>query len=57
MKQQTPQTRGQNKGINRKPEIRDDLDSRKNEEYRSKRDVKKAEVQKKGKQKTAQQFK
>ncbi len=39
------------KGFNRKPEIRDDLDSRKNEEYKSKQEIKKAEAQHKDKQK------
>ena len=32
MKQQNQYTRGNAKGADRKPEIRDDLDSRKNEE-------------------------
>jgi hypothetical protein len=44
------------RGADRKPDIRDDLDSRKNEEYKSKKELKKAEVQNKGKQKTEQQF-
>lgn len=56
MKQQNQYTRGNAKGADRKPEIRDDLDSRKNEEYKTKRDMKKAEVQKKEKQKKDQQF-
>ncbi len=53
MKQQS-QNSGQLKsvkGINRKPEIRDNLDSRKNEEYRTKGQMKKAEIQEKEKQK------
>lgn len=56
MKQQNQYTRGNTKGANRKPEIRDDLDSRKNEEYNSKRDMKKAEVQNTEKKKKDQQF-
>lgn len=56
MKQQNQYTRGNAKGADRKPEIRDDLDSRKNEEYKTKRDMKKAEVQNKEKQKQKQQF-
>ena len=56
MKQQNQYTRGNEKGANRKPEIRDDLDSRKNEEYNSKKDMKKAEVQKTEKKKQDQQF-
>jgi hypothetical protein len=45
-----PTSKG-NAGTTRKPEIRDDLDSRKNEEYATKRDMKKAEVQDKEKEK------
>lgn len=51
MKQQNQNTRAKVKGADRKPEIRDDLDSRKNEEYKTKRDMKKAEAQEKEKQK------
>jgi hypothetical protein len=56
MKQQNQHTRGNLKGADRKPQIRDDMDSRKNEEYKTKRDMKKAEVQNKEKQKQKQQF-
>jgi hypothetical protein len=56
MKQQNHHTRGTLKGADRKPQIRDDMDSRKNEEYKTKRDMKKAEVQNKEKQKQKQQF-
>jgi len=56
MKQQNQNTSGKAKGADRKPEIRDDLDSRKNEEFKTKRDMKKAEVQNKEKQKKDQQF-
>lgn len=56
MKQQNQHTRGTLKGADRKPQIRDDMDSRKNEEYKTKRDMKKAEVQNKEKQKQKQQY-
>jgi hypothetical protein len=51
MKQNNIGVGGQNKSNARKPEIRDDLDSRKNEEYKTKKEMKKAEVQGKEKQK------
>jgi hypothetical protein len=38
-------------GNTRKPDIRDDMDSRKNEEYKSKGKMKQAEVQDKKKEK------
>jgi hypothetical protein len=38
-------------GNARKPDIRDDMDSRKNEEYKTKRKMKQAEEQNKEKQK------
>lgn len=51
MKQQNVDTRVQNRAKEHKPEIRDDLDSRKNEEFKTKKDMKKAEIQNKKKQK------
>jgi hypothetical protein len=44
-------TRPQAKGNARKPEIRDDLDSRQNQEFRTKEQMKKAEIQDKEKDK------
>jgi hypothetical protein len=43
--------RPQAKGNARKPEIRDDLDSRQNQEFRTKEQMKKAEIQDKEKDK------
>ena len=52
MLNQNQDKRPQAKGNASKPEIRDNLDSRKNEEFASKKDMKKAEVQDKEKQKS-----
>lgn len=49
-KNNRPQARSAG-GNTRKPDIRDDMDSRKNEEYKTKSKMKQAEVQGKKKQK------
>jgi hypothetical protein len=51
MIQQNQDKRPQAKGNARKPEIRDNLDSRENQEYKTKEELKKAEIQKKEKDK------
>jgi|GEM_PF-1805453 hypothetical protein len=51
MKKHRNPGKGQNKVFSGKPEIRDNLDSRKNEEFRNTGAIKKAEVQQKEKQK------
>lgn len=56
MKQQNQHTQGKAKGADRKPEIRDDLDSRKNEEFKTKKEMKQAEVQNKEHNKKEKQF-
>jgi hypothetical protein len=52
MIQKNQDKRPQAKGNGSKPEIRDNLDARKNEEYPTKGDMKKAEIQDKEKQKS-----
>jgi hypothetical protein len=51
MIQRNQDKRPQAKGNARKPEIRDDLDSRENQEFRTKEQLKKAEIQNKEKDK------
>lgn len=51
MIQRNQDKRPQAKGNARKPEIRDDLDSRQNQEFKTKDQLKKAEVQNKEKDK------
>jgi len=57
MKKHRNPAKGQNKVFSGKPEIRDNLDSRKNEEFKDTSEIKKAEMQQKEKQKETRKHK